>query len=90
MDFKDKQELKSAERRNFLKLAGTGSFTAAMVAGAGGVLWSDQAAAQTAQEERAREDAADHIMTLATAYRPKADLETPWCKGPIGVSLPCF
>ena len=68
MDFKDKQELKSAERRNFLKLAGTGSFTAAMVAGAGGVLWSDQAAAQTAQEERAREDAADHIMTLATAY----------------------
>ena len=37
MDFKDKQELKSAERRNFLKLAGTGGFTAAMVAGAGGV-----------------------------------------------------
>ena len=68
MDFKDKQELKSAERRNFLKLAGTGSFTAAMVAGAGGVLWSDQAAAQTAQEEREREAAADHIMTVATAY----------------------
>ena len=68
MDFKDKQELASAERRNFLKLAGTGSFTAAMVAGAGGVLWSDQAAAQTAQEERAREAAADHIMTVATAY----------------------
>jgi TRAP-type C4-dicarboxylate transport system substrate-binding protein len=68
MDFKDKQELKSAERRNFLKLAGTGGFTAAMVAGAGGVLWSDQAVAQTAQEEREREDAADHIMTLATAY----------------------
>jgi hypothetical protein len=43
-----KKELASAERRNFLKLASTGSFTAALVAGAGGMLWSDQAAAQTA------------------------------------------
>jgi len=61
-------ELASAERRNFLKLSATGGFTAALVAGAGGVLWSDAAAAQTAQEERERESAADHIMTLATAY----------------------
>jgi TRAP-type C4-dicarboxylate transport system substrate-binding protein len=60
--------LASAERRNFLKLASTGSFTAALVAGAGGMLWSDQAAAQTAAEERDREAAAEHIMTLATAY----------------------
>lgn len=60
--------LKSAERRNFLKLAGTGSFTAALVAGAAGTLWSTQAAAQTAMEERERENAADHIMTIATAY----------------------
>ncbi|MBE0414203.1 TRAP transporter substrate-binding protein [Yoonia sp.] len=60
--------LKSAERRNFLKLAGTGSFTAALVAGAAGTLWSSQAAAQTAIEERDRENAADHIMTIATAY----------------------
>jgi TRAP-type C4-dicarboxylate transport system substrate-binding protein len=64
----DTQELKSAERRNFLKLAGSGSFTAAMVAGAAGTLWSNEAAAQTQQEENAREAAADHIMTLATAY----------------------
>lgn len=64
----DTQELKSAERRNFLKLAGSGSFTAAMVAGAAGTLWSSEAAAQTQQEENAREAAADHIMTLATAY----------------------
>jgi TRAP-type C4-dicarboxylate transport system substrate-binding protein len=63
-----KKELASAERRNFLKLATTGSFTAALVAGAGGMLWSDQAAAQTAAEERDREAAAEHIMTLATAY----------------------
>ncbi|MEW9921321.1 TRAP transporter substrate-binding protein [Marimonas sp. MJW-29] len=62
------KELKSAERRNFLKLAATGSFTAAMVAGAGGMLWSSEAAAQTANEERERENAADHVMVIATAY----------------------
>ena len=56
------------ERRNFLKLASTGAFTVAMVAGAGGLLWSEAAIAQTAKEERDREAAADHIMTIATAY----------------------
>lgn len=62
------KKLASAERRNFLKLAGTGSFTTALVAGAAGTLWSSKAAAQTNKEEREREKAADHIMTLATAY----------------------
>lgn len=62
------KELASAERRNFLKLAGRGGFTAALVAGAAGTLWSDKAVAQTAQEERDREEAAEHIMTIATAY----------------------
>lgn len=61
-------DLASAERRNFLKLATSGGFTAAMVAGAGGMLWSSEAAAQTQSEERERESAADHTMTLATAY----------------------
>ncbi|MEL6201834.1 MAG: TRAP transporter substrate-binding protein [Pseudomonadota bacterium] len=65
---KELKERAFAERRNFLKLAGSGAFTAALVAGAGNLLWSDDAAAQTAQEEREREAAADHIMTLATAY----------------------
>ncbi|WP_294608881.1 TRAP transporter substrate-binding protein [Roseovarius sp.] len=65
---KERKELASAERRNFLKLAGTGSFTAAMVAGAGGMLWSTEAVAQTAAEEKERERAADHSMTIATAY----------------------
>ncbi|NVO58022.1 TRAP transporter substrate-binding protein DctP [Rhodobacteraceae bacterium B1Z28] len=65
---RNRKELASAERRNFLKLAGTGSFTAAMVAGAAGTLWSSEAAAQTNKEEREREQAADHVMTLATAY----------------------
>ena len=45
----------SAERRNFLKLAGSGSFTAAMVAGGSGILWSTEATAQTAIEEKERE-----------------------------------
>lgn len=67
MDTENK-ELKSAERRNFLKLSAAGSFTAALVAGAGGMLWSTEAAAQTAQEEAEREAAADHVMTIATAY----------------------
>ncbi len=62
------KDIQSAERRNFLKLAGTGGFTAAVVAGAGGTLWSDKAAAQTQQEEQERERAAEHVMTVATAY----------------------
>ncbi|WP_170517227.1 TRAP transporter substrate-binding protein [Ruegeria atlantica] len=64
----DREELASAERRNFLKLSASGAFTAALVAGAGGVLWSSEAAAQTAKEEKERENAADHVMTIATAY----------------------
>ncbi|MEL6979356.1 MAG: TRAP transporter substrate-binding protein [Pseudomonadota bacterium] len=61
-------DVRSAERRNFMKLAGAGAFTAAVVAGAAGTLWSDEAVAQTAKEEREREAAADHVMTIATAY----------------------
>ena len=64
----DRKEIASAERRNFLKLTATGGFTAAMVAGASGLLWSSKAVAQTANEEREREKAADHVMTVATAY----------------------
>jgi TRAP-type C4-dicarboxylate transport system substrate-binding protein len=64
----ERKELASAERRNFLKLMSTGGFTAAMVAGAGGLLWSSEAAAQTANEERDREKAAEHTMVIATAY----------------------
>ena len=61
-------ELDNASRRNFLKLTAAGSFTAAMVAGAAGTLWSEEAVAQTAAEEREREKAADHTMLIATAY----------------------
>ncbi len=70
------RQLASAERRNFLKL-GAGGFTAAMVAGAAGMLWSGPAVAQMAAEERDREAAADHVMTLATAYVLSADRSYP-------------
>ncbi|MGJ8595375.1 TRAP transporter substrate-binding protein [Sulfitobacter sp.] len=64
----NRTELASSERRNFLKLTATGGFTAAMVVGGAGMLWSTEAAAQTANEERDREKAAEHTMTIATAY----------------------
>ncbi|WP_375265633.1 TRAP transporter substrate-binding protein [Planktotalea sp.] len=64
----DEKMVASAERRNFLKLSAVGGFTAALVAGAAGTLWSTEAAAQTANEERDREKAAEHTMTIATAY----------------------
>jgi len=64
----DLTELKSAERRNFLKLSAGGAFTAAVVAGAGGTLWSEEAAAQTAREEKERQKAAKYTMNIATAY----------------------
>ena len=62
------ETLEMAERRNFLKLAGAGAFTAAMIAGAGGMLWSSEAVAQTAKEEKERSAAAEHTMIIATAY----------------------
>lgn len=67
----------AASRRNFLKLASAGSFTAAVLASAAGMLWSSEAAAQMANEERERERAADHVMTLATAYVITADRSYP-------------
>jgi TRAP-type C4-dicarboxylate transport system substrate-binding protein len=64
----DTKQIASMERRNFMRLAAKGGFTAAVVAGAGSLLLSEEAMAQTAAEEREREAAADHTMTLATAY----------------------
>ncbi|MER0240217.1 TRAP transporter substrate-binding protein [Fulvimarina sp. MAC8] len=64
----DQTEIRSHERRNFLKLTAAGSFTAALVAGAAGTLWSDAAVAQTALEESERESNAEQTMTIGTAY----------------------
>ncbi|MSU88514.1 C4-dicarboxylate ABC transporter [Rhodobacteraceae bacterium 2CG4] len=76
-DTKVRAEIASLERRNFMKLAGAGGFTAAMVAGAAGMLWSSEAVAQTSREEAEREKAADHVMTIATAYAMTADRSYP-------------
>jgi TRAP-type C4-dicarboxylate transport system substrate-binding protein len=76
-DTAERAFFRSMERRNFLKLAGTGSFSAAALAGAAGTLWSSEAAAQTASEEADRERAAEHVMNIATAYAPTADRSYP-------------
>ncbi len=64
----EEKKLQSFERRQFIKTATRGGFTAAVVAAAAGTLGSDEAIAQTVKEERARKKAAKHIMTIATAY----------------------
>ena len=76
-DEKTKAEIASVERRNFVKLVGTGGFTAAAVAAAAGVLGSSEASAQTAREEARRKRAAKHIMTIGTAYVLTADRSYP-------------
>ena len=68
---------KSYERRRFLELSAKYGFTAAVVAGAAGTLASSEAAAQTAKEEKQRQKAAEHSMTLATAYIPGASRSYP-------------
>ena len=68
LDEKEQAEIKSEERRRFLQLAGTAGFTVAVVAAAGGTLMSTEASAQTAKEEKDREAAAKHIITVATEY----------------------
>ena len=67
-DINKTDSIESVERRNFLRLAGTGAFTTAVVAGAAGTLGSSEALAQTAKEESEREQAAEHTMTIASAY----------------------
>ena len=63
-----REGLKSEERRRFFEISAKYGFTAAVVAGAAGALTSSEAAAQTAKEEKRRQKAAEHSMTVATAY----------------------
>lgn len=60
--------LKSEERRRFMKITATAGFTAAVVAMGSGVLWSDEAVAQTVNEEKDRQKRAKFTMNVATAY----------------------
>ncbi len=58
----------SMGRRRFLEVSGKFGFTAAAVAAGAGTLMSNQAVAQTANEEKMRKKAAKHTMIIATAY----------------------
>ena len=68
----DRSELENHARRNFMKLTAAGSFTAALVAGAAGALWSDEAAAQSANEEREREAAAEQTDSPLATHQIRA------------------
>jgi TRAP-type C4-dicarboxylate transport system substrate-binding protein len=68
MTTKELGELRSQERRQFLKVAGTAGFTTAVIAAGAGTLLSSEAVAQTAKEEQDREAAAKHVITVATEY----------------------
>ncbi len=72
-----KDDIQQTERRNFLKLSSAGAFTAAVIASSGGLLWSDEAVAAISREEKEREKAAEHVMTIATAYALGASRSYP-------------
>ena len=56
------------DRRAFMKAVSKYGFTAAVAAAGAGTLFSSTALAQTASEDAEREAAAEHIMTIGTAY----------------------
>lgn len=68
MTKKEQRELRSEERRQFLKVAGTAGLTTAVIAAGAGTLLSSEAVAQTSKEEKDREAAAKHVITVATEY----------------------
>jgi len=59
---------RNAERRRFLELSGRFGTTAALAGLAGGMMYSDSAMAQMANEEKERERAADYRIVMATGY----------------------
>ena len=70
-------DLPAMRRRRFFEVCATAGFTTATLALVGGTLWSSEAVAQSAQEEAEREAAAEHTMTVATAYTLFADRSYP-------------
>ncbi|GHE21964.1 TRAP transporter substrate-binding protein [Halomonas urumqiensis] len=65
------------ERREFMRAATRYGFSAAVIAGVGGTLFSERALAQTAQEESERRAAAEMTIVLATGYRVGATRAYP-------------
>ena len=62
-------EQTNPERRRFLEICGRYGFTTAVLASTGGYLWSDDAIAQTAADEEAKQKAAKSTMLFATEYK---------------------
>ena len=56
-------------RREFFSATAKFGLTTALVAATAGTLGSSAALAQTAMEEKGRQGAAKHTMTIGTAYR---------------------
>lgn len=56
-------------RRRFLEIATRYGFTTAVLASTGGYLWSDDAIAQSAADEEAKQKAAKFTMIFATEYK---------------------
>ena len=74
MSYKDDEKVSieligDVDRRDFLRTSAAFGFTTAIVAAAAGTLGSNEAVAQTAKEEKERQKAAKHTMTIGTAYR---------------------
>ena len=65
---KEPKLLTNMERRRFLKFSAKAGFTAAAVAAVSGALGSEEAMAQTVNEENERKKAAKYVMNVATAY----------------------
>ena len=65
------------ERRQFLRVAKASGFTVATLAATSGTLFSANAVAQTRKEEQEREAAAQHVMTIASAYQLGASRSYP-------------
>ncbi len=61
-------DVQNKDRRRFMEVSAKVGFTAAVVALGNGFLWNKEAIAQTANEEKERQDAAKFTMNVATAY----------------------
>ncbi|KAA3631728.1 MAG: C4-dicarboxylate ABC transporter, partial [Proteobacteria bacterium] len=77
-DRKEIKEVENEKRRRFFELSGKYGFTAAMVAAGAGTLLSSEASAQTAKEEKEREQSAKYQAIIGTAYRLEQQIGIPF------------
>ena len=75
---KEAREVENEKRRRFFELSGKYGFAAAVAAAGAGTLLSTEASAQTAREEKEREDAAQYQAIIATAYRLEQQIGIPF------------